>query len=201
MPGNLWSAPAPPSGALTSTVLLGASMVSGTLADISSQPQPVIPAGSLNPGTRVRVKAFGEYTATNAAATFTLGFYMNAVGVAIGTTEAVLAASGSVAAAVATAWPWSMEYTGNIRAISLADVVTGTNASINGQGELHLPTSLTGITVVTIPVTAATRTVTQTATGLVTYLNQYVAVGFTPGGTVADWTSITCDELTCELLG
>ena len=63
-----------------------------------------------------------------------------------------------------------------------------------------LPTSLTAWTGSPIPITAALRTVQQTATGLVTNIPQTVMVGVTIA-TNTGLTSITCDELTCELLG
>jgi hypothetical protein len=69
-----------------------------------------------------------------------------------------------------------------------------------GIGELTLPTSLTAWTAVPIPITAALRTVAQTATGLNTNTPQTVSVAVTPNVTTGI-TSITCDEFTCELLG
>jgi hypothetical protein len=52
----------------------------------------------------------------------------------------------------------------------------------------------------TLPITNALATVAQTATGLVTNTNQNIYVVTTPNVTTA-LTSITCEELTVELLG
>ena len=63
MPGTLWSAP--PS-AQNSVSLTTSSFTTATLTDISPT-QLLIPAGILNLGTRIRLRAAGEYTATTTA--------------------------------------------------------------------------------------------------------------------------------------
>jgi hypothetical protein len=196
MPGTLWSAPSSPQQGAAS--LTTSSFTTATLTDISPS-QCLIPAGTLNLGTRVRLRAAGEYTATTSASSLTWGFYMNQVGTAITTTAAVLAATASAAAVVATAWPFILEYTGVIQALSV--VQNATAAKIVGQGWSLLPASLTTFTgPLPMPVTAALRTVVQTATGLNTETPQIVSLGLTVA-TNTGFSSVTVDELTCELIG
>lgn len=191
-----WSAPVPP---LNTNSLVTSTFVTATITDISPD-QVILYPGMLEAGTRVRIYAIGEYTATTTASAVTWGFYMNSTATNnIATTPAVLAASGSTAVAVATAWPWKVEYQGVVRAIT-APLVGATNAQMYGMGQIYLPTSLTAWTNSPIPVTAAARTVQQTATGLVTNIAQTLMLGVTVA-TNTGLTSITCDELTVELLG
>jgi hypothetical protein len=100
---------------------------------------------------------------------------------------------------VATSWPFILEYTGVMQALSVAQ--NATTAKIVGQGWSLLPASLTTFTgPLPMPVTAAARTVTQTATGLNTETNQIVSLGLTVA-TNTGFSSVTVDELTCELIG
>jgi hypothetical protein len=191
-----WSAPVPQLGFSS---LVVASFTTATLTDISPY-QVILQPGMLEVGTRVRIRAYGEYTATTTASTLTWGFYMNSTLTNnIATTAAALATTASTAAVVATAWPWMLDYEGQIRAIT-DPTVGATNAQIYGMGKAFLPASLTTFTLTAIPVTAVARTVQQTATGLVTNIAQTVSVGLTVG-TNTGFTSATCDELTVELLG
>ncbi|SRR5260221_1654229 len=196
MPSTLWSAPVAP--------LTGLSSVSpGTataLTDISPG-NAVIQAGQLAIGTRVRIRAYGEYTATTTASTIVWSFVMNQVGTAIGTTPATIAATAALtASATAAAWPWMLEYEGRMSSLTEPGAVGATTSQIVGQGKSYLPTSLTAWTIAPFPVTAALRTVAQTATGLLTNTPQIVAVTTTIT-TATGITNITCDELTVELLG
>ena len=192
MPGTLWSAPSSVQGAVSLT------SVPSTIADISPS-QCLIPAGTLNYGTRIRLRAAGEYTASTTASTMVLGFYMNQAGTAITTTPAILGVTAATLVVVATAWPFILEYTGVMQALSV--IQNATTAKIVGQGWSLLPVTdvvhFTGPT--PLPVTAALRTVAQTATGLNTETNQVVSLGCTISST--GFTGITVDELTCELIG
>jgi hypothetical protein len=147
-----------------------------TLTDISPAPQKV-PAWAveLEVGMEIEINAWGEFSNT-ATPTLILGLYWGGVaGVALAASTAVTTTTG------ATAWPWSIYYRGQIRAL-------GTAGSIKGSGQLQLPTSLTATSVRWIPETAAART---------------VAVDTTPGGgkalTVgAQWgTSSASNTITC----
>lgn len=118
-----------------------------TLTDVSRAPQKQLPAYTLEEGTEIELKAWGQFSTTGTP-TLLLGFYYGGVaGVALGTTGAVTTGSG------AAAWPWILTYHGRVRA-------TGTSGSIVGQGQLALGTSLTVLADQALPVTAAARTVT-----------------------------------------
>src|SRR5712691_8074036 len=128
MPGTLWSAP---SGAQqTSTSQTVSSFTTATPTDIGPGPC-LIPAGTLNVGTRVRLRAAGSYTATTTASALTWGFRMNQANTAVTTTPAILAETAAIAAVVATAWPFIFEYTGVIQAISI-NAPASTTAKIVG---------------------------------------------------------------------
>jgi hypothetical protein len=194
MPSTVWSGPVPPLGIVSATPAVAAQ-----ITDISPQ-QTVIWPGMMAVGTRISLYAAGNIITSAATATVIWGFYMNAQGTGLGTTPAILAANAALTVpnTGSVAWPWQMTYRGVVRALS---GITGTAASVMGQGRLTLPTSLTVWPVdIPIPVTAALRTVAQTATGLNTNTPQTVSMAVTPNVTTA-LTSITCDELTCELLG
>ncbi len=197
MPGVLWSAPQPNLNSASAAPAIAAALTDISPAEVLIRP------GDLSLGTRIRLFAQGEYTTTSATPNCILGFYMNAVGTAIGTTEAILGASGAqTAGASATSAPWMMFWYGVVKA--LTGPADGANASVYGQGTLYWSTTAGGggswTTTTTIPITAALRTVAQTATGLITTGTQKVMVGSTWSTTTAV-TSMTCQELTCELIG
>lgn len=189
-----WSAPVAPLG-----IASASPAISTTITDCSPQ-QTVLQGNQLEIGTRIRLRAYGEYTATSATPTLIIGFYMNQLGVALTTTPAALGAMAAVAVnASAVAWPWMAEYEGQVRAVTSPAI--GSVAQVYGEGKVFLPASLTQFQApFAMPATAAARTVAQTATGLVTNIQQYVAVA-TTWSTVTGVTSFTCDELTLELLG
>jgi hypothetical protein len=193
MPSTVWSGPVPPLGVVSTSPAVAAA-----ITDLSPQ-QTVIWPGMLAQGTRIRLIAQGNLVTTATTATPIWGFYMNAQGTSLATTPAILAASAAVANpnTSSVAWPWRISYHGQVRVMSNPG---GTAATVFGMGELSLPTSLTAWTASVIPITAALRTVIQTATGLNTNTPQTISVAWTPNVTTGI-TSITCDELTCELLG
>jgi hypothetical protein len=203
MPGTVWSAPVP---ALNSNSLV-ISPATATLTDISPAQVIMFPP-QLNPGTRVRLIAHGSYIATTTASTFTWGFYMTAASTAtvanpLVATSAVLGVSPAVTAVAVSGIPWIMEYWGRITSLS-SPVIGLTNAQIVGRGRLTTGSSLTAFaTPVPVPQTLAAVTVAQTGTpgfGLVTNIAQLVSVGVTIAVNTGV-TSITTDEMTCELLG
>ena len=203
MPGTLWSAPVP---ALNNNSLVTSSFTTATLTDISPA-QVIVNPPQLNVGTRVRLTAHGSYIATTTASTLKFGFYMTAASTAtvanpLVATSAVLAESAAVAAVAVTGIPWLIQYWGIIQKIS-SPVIGLTNAVIVGRGTMTLGTSLTAVTLAPIPQTLAAVTVAQTGTpgfGMVTNIAQLVSVGCTVA-TNTGLTSVTTDELTCELLG
>ena len=201
MPQTLWSAPAAAGNnqpfvqsTITAAVLdITPGAASGTVGG-----QYEIPAGMLNLGTRLRIIAWGSYIATTTASTMAFGFYMNNPGVTILTTPAVLTL-GPAVTAVATTMPWMLEYWGLVAAVS---TVTGTTGSIVGRGRFtaNVTSWVTAETTNIAPQAVGSQTVAQTATGMITYNAQCIQVGCTVT-TATGITSITTNELTCELLG
>lgn len=196
MPSTLWSAPVPNLGINSLTV---SSFTTATKTDLSPS-QVVLWPGMLQVGTRIRLRAYGNYTATTTASSLVFGFYMNSTATNnIATTPAILAENTSAAAVVLTNAPWMLEWEGQVRALT-SPLVGATNAQVFGQGKSYMPLTLSTFTMTAMPITAAARTVQQTATGLVTNIPQTVMVGITVA-TNTGFSSATCDELTCELLG
>jgi hypothetical protein len=198
MPSTLWSAPSPQSNSSSVTT---SSFTTATLTDISAA-ACMIPAGMINAGTRIRLHATGNYTATTTASALKWGFYLTQAGSAISATaSAALAETASTAAVVATAWPFILDYSGLFNAVAVSQ--NATTAKITGQGYSLLPASLTTFTgPVPMPQTAAARTITQTATitGLNTLTNLIAMLGITVA-TNTGFSNVVVDELTCELLG
>lgn len=119
-----------------------------TRRDVSPQPLPVIQGGTVRLGTKILVTANGEFSTTGAP-TLSLGVWFGTVAGSIQDQfEYTAAATGSGAAA----WPWRIEFEG------LVTGTLGTTATITGQGEVHLGTSLTAMSTIPIPSTAALRT-------------------------------------------
>lgn len=198
MPGTLWSAPVPN---LAVTSLTVSSFTTATKTDLSPS-QVVLWPGMLNAGTRLRLRAYGNMISTTTASSIVWGFYMNSTATNnIATTPAILAetASTAIVNTSSVAFPWMLEWEGQVRALT-APLVGATNAQVMGQGKAYVPLTITTTTQTQIPITAALRTVQQTATGLVTNIPQTVMVGATVAVNTG-LTSVTCDELTCELLG
>lgn len=111
---------------------------------------PVIPAGKLRAGSKLSLRAAGNFS-TTATPTLSLGFWVGtrALAMTIDLAISSLITTGSGAAA----WPWIMEWDG----ICTAAAVAG---SLLGQGRLYLGTALTTFaSPVPIPITAALRTV------------------------------------------
>jgi len=198
MPSTLWSAPSSPAN---DSSLTTSSFVTATLTDISPAPC-LIAGGTIMPGTRIRLHATGNYTATTTASALKWGFYLTQSGSAISATaSAALAETASTAAVVATAWPFILDYSGVFNEVSVAQ--NAITAKITGQGWSLLPASLTTFTgPVPMPMTAAARTITQTATitGLNTLTSLIAMLGITVA-TNTGFSNVVVDELTCELLG
>ena len=204
MPGTLWSAPITAlnhnSGVFTSATL-------GTVLYDISPAQVILFPPQLNEGTRIRLRAHGSYIATTAATSVTLGFYMTAASAAtvanpLVATSAVLGAGPSTAVGAVTAM-WMAEYEGRITSVS-SPLIGLTNAQIVGRGKVYWQTAVAGaFAMLSLPQSVAACTVNQTGTpgfGLVTNIAQLVSVGCTLAVNTG-FTSITTDELTCELLG
>ena len=197
MPSTVWSGPVPN---LNSASLVVSSFTTATVTDISPA-EVILWPGMLSEGTRVRLLAQGSYAATTTASTLTWSFVMNSTATAnVTTTPATLATSQAITAVAVTGIPWILEYWGRITSLT-AKTVGATNAQIVGRGRLQTGSAIaTFTTPTTREQTLAASTVAQTATGLVTNIPQtvYVCVSI---GTNTGLTSVTTDELTCELLG
>lgn len=195
MPGTLWSAPVPPLG-----VASNSAAVAAALTDYSPQETVILP-GLLNLGTRIRLRAYGSYVSAAATATPTWGFYLSNAGTALvaGTSlPLAVTAAVTVANTSSASWPWALEWDGQVRTVSTA---TAGTATYFGNGKFYNPSSISAYAVpFAMPITLALRTATQVAGGGNTQLGQMVSVGIFPNVTTS-LTTMTCDELTCELLG
>lgn len=200
MPTTAWSGP--PTPGQNDASLTTSSFTTATLTDISPAPC-LIQAGTIVSGTRIRLHATGNYTATTTASSLKWGFYLTQAGSAISATaSAALAETASTAAVVATAWPFILDYSGVFNEVSVSQ--NATTAKITGQGYSLLPvTDLAHFTGPTpMPITAAARTITQTSsiTGLNTLTNLIAMLGITVA-TNTGFSNVVVDELTCELIG
>jgi hypothetical protein len=176
-----WVAPVPPLNFASGTAFTGTSLLDISPGALLTPRQ--VPALVPELGTTMRVRATGQVTSTSATPTLVLGLYWGGIAGVPLASLAALAVTASFAA-----WPWILEYEGEFRAL-------GTSGTIQGQGKLEWPSSLTAWTTQPLPATAAARTVTVS-----TAAAQPVTIG-------ANWSSatgtpsITCDHLSIELLG
>lgn len=157
-----------------------------TKRDISPQPLPVIPAGKLRLGTKLSLRANGEFTDT-ATVTLALGFWFGTRAATI-TGDIALSSAVSLASS-AVAWPWMLQWDGICTAV-------GTAGSLQGQGLLWLGSSLIALSAaVPIPITAALRSVT----GFDTTIERALGVSAT-WGTSAAGNSITTYDMRALIL-
>jgi hypothetical protein len=194
MPATSWSAPVPPLG-----IASNATAVAGALTDYTPQ-ETIIWPGQLNLGTRIRLRAYGSYVTSAATATPTWGFYLTNAGSALSGSSLALAitAALTVVNTSSASWPWAMEWEGQVRTVSTA---TAGTATYFGNGKYFPPSSISAYSAPQVlPITAALRTATQVSGGGNTALGQMVSVGISPNVTTA-LATLTCDEMTCELLG
>jgi hypothetical protein len=127
-----------------------------TRKDISPVPIPVIPGGKLHRGTKLAMRAWGEYSTTGTP-TMRLGFWLGARGTgasgggAIVTDIAVPALVATVSGAAN--FPWWMECEATV-------TLEGTAGSMNVQGQHQLGATISTFSAETpIPITQALRTV------------------------------------------
>lgn len=152
-----------------------------TKKDVSPQPLPVISADTLRKGSKIHIKANGEYSSLTGAS-LTFGFWF-------GTRAAVITGDIALSSVITTgttptAWPWWMEWEGICTA-------NGTAGTLNGQGQLQTGSSLTAFNAeVPIPITAALRSVS----GFDTTIDRAIGVSATWGASSAS-NSITVNCL------
>jgi len=183
MPQTLWSAPVGPLNNAS-----GPAVTAAALTDASPAPPIIIPAGLLNVGTELRIRAHGEFTVASGTPACIFGLYWG------GIAGVVLTATASLTLPVGTGFPWMLEWDGEVRGLSTS--AGGNTGSVNGQGKFHLGATLSTYgTVAAHPITKALRTI-----ALDTSVNKIVALGVTLS-TVTGTPSVTCDDLIVELLG
>lgn len=158
---------------------------------------PQIPPSLLVEGGRLSLRATGELTSTSATPTVVLDFRLGAVGSAIGSKTAVLAASSAlVISSTATGWPFIMTWDGTLRTLSPSAGV------IHGQGTVKVGfgTGTTGLTSALaefpMPITAALRTVSNLNTSQVNEIDVGVTLS-----SVTGTPSVLITDLWAELSG
>lgn len=126
-----------------------------TRQDVSPTPVPVILPYQLRVGSRINVKAYGEFSSTGTP-TLVLGVYTGSGVGASGAPSAittVLAETTTMATNASAAWPWALEFTAMV-------TVVGTSGQLVGTGVCEAGTSLTAMSDFALPATQALRTVT-----------------------------------------
>jgi hypothetical protein len=154
--------------------------------DVSPQPLPVIPAGKLRIGTKLYVRAHGEYSSLTGAI-LTLGLWFgDRAGVITGD---VALGSPFTTGTTPAAWPWWLEWAGFCTAI-------GTAGALHGQGQYQFGASLTTFNAeAPFPVTAALRAVA----GVNTTIERAIGVSATWGASSAS-NQVVTNELRCKIL-
>lgn len=156
-----------------------------TKKSVDPLPVPVIPAGKLRIGSKVLIRANGEYSTTGTP-TLAWGLWFGTRALSI--TGDIALSSVITTPSGAAAFPWLMEWEGICNAI-------GTAGSLLGQGTLVQGTSLTAAATFPIPITQALRTVSS----FDTTIERAVGVSATWGTSSAS-NSITVNNLTVLVL-
>lgn len=141
----------------------------------------IIPAGSLDLGTTIKMGA--AFTASNTGTpTLLIGFYYGGVaGTALAATTAITTTTAMVN------WKWEIYLEGVIQAV-------GTSGKfMPSRGEVHVPTSLTAFTSRPIPETALAQVTIDTT------LQKIITLGATWGTSSASNT-LTCKHMWVETL-
>src|SRR6266480_7637176 len=104
-----------------------------TKKDVSPQPLPVLLGGKVVRGTKIYMRAAGEYSSLTGAA-LNLGFWF---GTRAGAITGDIALSSTITTGTTpAAWPWWMEWAGFCNQ-------EGASGTLLGQGQLQLGSSLT----------------------------------------------------------
>lgn len=156
-----------------------------TKQDVSPTPLPVIPGGKLRLGSKVLIRANGEYSTTGTP-TFVWGLWF---GTRAGTITGDIALSSVITTpSGSAAFPWAIEWEGICTTV-------GTAGALLGQGSLLQGTSLTAVSTLPIPITQALRTVAS----FDTTIERAIGVSGTWGASSAS-NSITVYNLTVLIL-
>jgi hypothetical protein len=111
---------------------------------------PVIPAGKLRAGSKLSIRAAGNFSTTGTP-TLSLGLWFGTR--ALSMTGDLAISSAITTGSAAAAWPWILEWDALCTKADVAGVLLG-------QGKLYLGTALTTFAApVPIPITAALRTI------------------------------------------
>lgn len=181
----LWSYPPAPLSPVAGVAVTAAALTAGTPV-----PTPIIPGGALISGSKLRIEADLEMTSSSATPTLTIGFYIGAVGGAIGSATVLVVSAANAMSASAAAWPITLRYKGTFRTLSPSA------GAIQGTAELLYGSSLTAWATTPLPQTAAARTVST----LNTQQNNQLDVGITLSSTTGT-PSVTCTGFYAEVLG
>ena len=171
----------------------GTAVTAAALTASGMNPLPQLPPVSVQ-GSRLSLRATGEFTSGSSTPTLVLAFYIGSVGQAIGSKLAICATTTLALPASATAWPFIMEYDGTLRTESSSAGV------IHGQGIVYYAANATGLsaamTVNPMPITAALRTVSTLNLSQVNEIDVGVTLSATTGT-----PSVTITDLWAELSG
>jgi hypothetical protein len=122
-----------------------------TKKSVDPLPIPVIPAGKLRLGSKILIRANGEYSTTGTP-TLIWGLWFGTRALAI--TGDIALSSVITTPSGAAAFPWMMEWEGIVTTV-------GTAGALLGQGTLVQGITLTTTSTFPIPITAALRTVSS----------------------------------------
>lgn len=122
-----------------------------TKKSVDALPVAVIPAGKLRLGSKILIRAFGEYSTTGTP-TLVWGLWYGTRALSI--TGDIALSSVITTPSGAAAFPWQMEWEGICNAV-------GTAGTLLGCGTLVQGTSLTATATFPIPITQALRTVSS----------------------------------------
>ncbi len=116
-------------------------------------PVPVLDAHRLQPGSKLKIEAEGEYSTTGTP-TLVIGCALGIPGAtgSLGTPVVLAETRAITTPSAAASFSWRLEYRGVVTAV-------GTAGSITGEGQVDFSTSLTVNTSEPIPTTLALRTV------------------------------------------
>jgi hypothetical protein len=167
MSRQYWVSPLPPFHTADGPTVGAAA----ALTDGSPTPSIIIPAGTLESGSRLEFSAFGRFTSTATPGTIVAGVYLSASGAAIGAGQALCTTSALTPQASQTNRSWRLEVNAAVRAV-------GTAGSLLGLLELtNVTTGLTDLG----PATAPTAVAYDTTVPLT------VRLGLTPSVTTGTW--------------
>lgn len=121
-----------------------------TKKSVDPLPVPVLMPGKARPGTKLLLKARGEYSSLTGAV-LTLGFWFGTRALSI--TGDLSLAGAFTTGTTPAAWPWWMDWEGIVTA-------GGAAGSVTGHGQIQFGSSLTAFNAeAPHPLTAALRTV------------------------------------------